>query len=93
MPPSPDQQPDDIDKEAAEFYKKDQEKMVDELQEALHIQGIVKQMVDYIKKGVVSVDMPLVDALQALEKRQLELAGADSEETDEEDEEDGEDGL
>lgn len=87
--PTP-QQPDDIQKEAADFYKKEDEKAVDELQEAFNINRLTKSMVEYMDKGFLSPDMPLIEALEKLEKKKFELIGTDPEAEEGGDEEEGE---
>ncbi|MDO8466599.1 MAG: hypothetical protein Q7S83_00470 [bacterium] len=75
--------PEDIDKEAVELFKKEDEKAVDELHEALKIDGAVKLMAGYIEKGFLTHDEPLIQALEKLEKKKFELIGIDPDEAEE----------
>ncbi len=72
-----DKKPDDIDKEAAALFKEDDEKAVDELHEACKLDGVVKLIAGYIKNGFLAHDMPLIQALEKLEKKKFELIGID----------------
>ena len=84
--PTP-KQPEDLDKEAAELFREEDEKTVEDLQEALHIDKLLKLMVGYLGRGFLTDDMPLMWALEKLEKRKFELSGINPEEAEDGDEE------
>ena len=70
---------DNFDKEAAEFFKKEDEKAVTALQEALHIDRMLKLCLKYIQRGLITVDMPLIEVLEIMEKRKFKLIGINPE--------------
>lgn len=72
--------PKGLDKEAADFFKKEDEKTVDALHAALKINQTIDQILSYIETGFLTQDMPLMQALEKLEKKKFELLGVDPEE-------------
>ena len=52
-----------IDREADEFFKQEEEKAVDALHEALWIDRFLKICAGHIEKGFLQMDMPLIEAL------------------------------
>ena len=74
----------DFNKAAKEFFQKENERAVDELQEALHIQKAMDLLEKYLKEGLIRPEMPLIEALEIIEKRKLKLADFEPEEPEEE---------
>ena len=74
----------DFNKAAKEFFQKENERAVDELQEALHIQKTTDLLEKYLKEGLIRPEMPLIEALEIIEKKKLKLADFEPEEPEEE---------
>ena len=70
----------EFSKAAKEFFQKENERAVDELQEALHIQKAMDLLEKYLKEGLIRPEMPLIEALEIIEKRKLKLADFEPEE-------------
>ena len=74
----------EFNKAAKEFFQKENGRAVDELQEALHIQKAMDLLEKYLKEGLIRPEMPLIEALEIIEKRKLKLADFEPEEPKEE---------
>ena len=74
----------EFSKAAKEFFQKENERAVDELQEALHIQKTMDLLEKYLKEGMIRPEMPLIEALEISEKRRLKFADFEPEEPKEE---------
>ena len=62
-------------KESEKLFQEENEKAVTELQEALHIDRTLKLFLKYLNNNFLDEDMPLMEALEKLEKRKFELIG------------------
>ena len=67
-------------KESEKLFQEENEKAVTELQEALHIDRTLKLFLKYLNNNFLDEDMPLMEALEKLEKRKFELIGTVPEE-------------
>ena len=72
---------DAVDREAHEMFMKDN---LDELREALHLNQVLKTIVEQIEKGVLNPDMTLKEVVDALRTKKEGIVGGDIEEEDEE---------
>lgn len=72
--------PEDIDKEAAELFKKEDDRVVNDLHEAWKLDRALKLMDGYLKSGFLTTDMPLIDALEKLEEKKFEFLGIEPDE-------------
>ncbi len=83
------ERPEDIDKEAVELFKTEDEKVVEALHEAFKINRAVELLLGYIEKGFLTDDTPLMEALEKLEKKKFELIGKDPDDAEEVDDKEG----
>ena len=74
----------EFDKKAAEFFKQEEERAVAALQEAMHIDNAITLCVKYLEEGMLKMDMPLIGALEKLEKKKFALIEIDPDEDNEE---------
>ena len=65
----------EFQKDVEKFFKEENEKAVADLQEALHIDQVLKLFVKYLNNELLDEDMPLMEALGKIEKKKLELIG------------------
>lgn len=75
-------------KATEKLFKEENEKAVTDLQEALHLEQTLNLIVKYLNNGFLDEEMPLMEALEKLEKKKFELIGMDPEETENEEKED-----
>ena len=82
---------DGIDEEAQRFWKeqdgRDREDNVSELMQALHLKYALEEILGLIKEKRMTLDTPMHEALEIINRRMLELVGMDPDDDSEESEE------